>query len=260
MSDRLPRRTVKGYGWRPDLPDARDLVAFERVVKLPARIDMRSAPAMPKVWDQGNYGSCTAHGCGGVMAFELSAEKSVQLMPARFWLYSEERLLEGTALGDDSGAQVRDGMKVMAKLGIPPEGSWPYTARNFARKPTASSLTVAAKHRIMSYRRVSNRTASAALQVLAAGHPIAFGFTVYDSFESDAVAASGIVPMPDLTREQVVGGHCVMAVGYDQTTKTIICRNSWGKNWGMDGYFTMPFDYAFNTELSDDWWMASVVE
>jgi C1A family cysteine protease len=94
---------------------------------------------------------------------------------------------------------------------------------------------------------------------LADGYPFVFGFTVYESFESEAVAKSGKLNMP-AKNEQVVGGHAVMAVGYDDKTKRFLIRNSWGAGWGISGYFTMPYDYLLNENLSDDFWTIRVIE
>jgi C1A family cysteine protease len=88
---------------------------------------------------------------------------------------------------------------------------------------------------------------------LAQGYPFVFGFTVYESFESDEVAKTGIVPMPNLN-EQQVGGHAVMAVGYDDAQQRFIVRNSWGTDCGIDGYFTMPYTYLTDHQYSTDFW------
>ena len=80
---------------------------------------------------------------------------------------------------------------------------------------------------------------------------IVFGIAVYEIFQSPAVVKSGIVPMPKKT-EKLLGGHAVMAVGFDQKQKCFIVRNSWGLKWGQQGYFTMPFEYA--QVLGRDFW------
>jgi C1A family cysteine protease len=93
---------------------------------------------------------------------------------------------------------------------------------------------------------------------LASGYPFVLGFTVYDSFESDAVAKTGVVPMP-ARRENVLGGHAVLAVGYDDKQSRLRMRNSWGRAWGVKGYFTMPYAYLFDDNLSDDFWKITLV-
>jgi C1A family cysteine protease len=94
---------------------------------------------------------------------------------------------------------------------------------------------------------------------LAEGYPFVFGFSVYESFEREEVAKNGKVNMPKKNEAQV-GGHAVMAVGYLQSSKRFIVRNSWGTSWGMSGYFTMPFDYLLDENLSDDFWTIRLVE
>lgn len=93
---------------------------------------------------------------------------------------------------------------------------------------------------------------------LASGFPFVIGFTVYESFESDKVARTGVMPMP-ATREHVLGGHAVMAVGYDDKLDRFRMRNSWGKGWGIKGYFTMPYAYLLDDNLSDDFWKITLV-
>lgn len=85
-----------------------------------------------------------------------------------------------------------------------------------------------------------------------------FGFTVYESFESNTVARTGHAPMPS-TRERVLGGHAVCAIGYDESKRWFICRNSWGTSWGMRGYFTLPYDYLTSSDLAADFWTIRVV-
>lgn len=92
---------------------------------------------------------------------------------------------------------------------------------------------------------------------LANGYPFVFGFTVYSSFESEAIAQTGQVPMPG-PNESVLGGHAVLAVGYDDSHQVFIVRNSWGGTWGLKGYCTFPYAYLLDSNLSDDFWTVQV--
>ena len=89
--------------------------------------------------------------------------------------------------------------------------------------------------------------------------PFVFGFTVYESFEGAAVAKSGILQMPSST-ENEVGGHAVMAVGYNDSVQRFLVRNSWGSGWGVGGYFTIPYGYLTDGDLADDFWTIRVVK
>lgn len=238
-----------GYGLIADLPDARDFMAgVKSPENLPAKVDLRTDTRMPTVWDQGQIGSCTAHGIGAALVFH----ELVPVMPSRLFIYYNERTLEHT-VASDSGAQIRDGIKTVAKQGVCAESEWPYDTAEFAKKPPAKCYTDAKKEVALSYQRVAIDTGQVRAQ-LAAGTLVVIGFTVYSSFESEAVAKSGVMPMPDTSTEQVLGGHCVAVVGYDDSESRLIVRNSWGTGWGQDGYFTMPYAYLTTTGLSSDFW------
>jgi C1A family cysteine protease len=244
---------IARYGWIPDLPDARDhLYAAPTPVlaKLPAKVDLRKK--CPPVYDQGQLGSCTGNAIGGAIQFERMRQKlKPNYAPSRLFIYYNERVMEHT-VATDSGAQIRDGIKTVVKQGACPESDWPYDIQKFADKPPAKAYADAAKHKVSSYSRLLS-TANQLKGCLASGYPFVFGFTVYASFESPQVAKTGVVPMPS-SSEQVLGGHAVMAVGYDDASQRFIVRNSWGKGWGQAGYFTMPYAYVTDTNLADDFW------
>src|SRR5438132_13725034 len=132
---------------------------------------------------------------------------------SRLFVYYNERAIEGT-VKQDSGAFLRDGIKSLAKQGVCPENEWPYRVRDFTKKPAAKCYSDAKKHQITSYHRIS--TIDEMRTCLADGFPFVFGFTVYSAFESTAMAKSGVLNLPT-KKEQVVGGHAVMAVGYDDS-------------------------------------------
>ena len=99
-------------------------------------------------------------------------------------------------------------------------------------------LQIARTHPAVSYSRVA-QDVSQLKACLAAGYPFVLEITVYESFESDAVANTGVVPMPG-DAETALGGHAVMAAGYDDASARFLVRNSWGSDWGMGGYSPFP--------------------
>jgi C1A family cysteine protease len=242
----------RSYGWVPDVPDQRDylLSAVLRVpAKIPASVDL--SKTCSKVEDQGALGSCTANALAGALEF---LEKKDRIKPfedfSRLFIYYNERAIENT-IRSDSGAMLRDGIKTLANLGVCAEDSWPYDIAQFTKKPGPVCYKEALNHQITSYRRVI--TVNEMRACLAEGYPFVFGFSVYESFESQAVAKSGIVSMPK-PGERCLGGHAVMAVGYNNAEKRFLIRNSWGTGWGKKGYFTMPYEYLGSRNLSDDFW------
>jgi len=246
------------FGWVPDVPDQRDHLYAAPVVairKLPKKVDLRKG--CPPVYDQGQLGSCTANAIGAAIQFIQKKQKVKDFMPSRLFIYYNEREMEGT-IDSDSGAMIRDGIKSVAHLGVCPEDMWKYIISMFRDRPTVACYREAKSHQAILYQRVA-RNLNQMKGCLASGFPFVYGFTVYESFEDEAVSRTGEAPMPG-PGEQVLGGHAVLAVGYDDAAQRFIVRNSWGKKWGKKGYFTMPFQYLLDDSLSDDFWTIRLVE
>src|SRR5947209_12322159 len=252
MSAKINKRSPKWHGWLPDLPDHRDFsyrAIAPRLAELPAKIDLRKKCS--PVENQGELGSCTANALVGALEFLELKDGARFVDLSRLFVYYNERAIEGT-VKQDSGAFLRDGIKSLAKQGVCPEKEWPYRVRDFIKKPAAKCYSDAKKHQITSYHRISS--VDEMRTCLADRFPFVFGFTVYEAFESAAVAKSGVLNMPE-PDERVMGGHAVMAAGYDDSQKRFIIRNSWVMVWGRQGYFTMPYGYLDpNKNLADDFW------
>ena len=247
------------YGWAPDVPDQRDhLYSAPQPIlaKLPPKKDLRSG--CPPVYDQGQLGSCTANAISGAIQFEQKKQGTTVFAPSRLFIYYNERDMEGT-INSDAGAQIRDGVKSVATLGVCPEAEWPYDINKFADKPTPKSYADAKKCEAVGYQRLDSSNLNQLKGCIAAGFPFIFGFTVYDAFESQEVAKTGVLNMPG-PKEKVQGGHAVLAVGYDDSTQRFSVRNSWGKDWGIKGYFTIPYTYLITTSLADDFWTIRILK
>jgi len=257
------RRTAR-YGWIPDIPDQRDFTyaaSAHAMANIPSSVDLRDK--CPPVYDQGQLGSCTANAIGGALEFEMMKQGLAAITPSRLFIYYNERAIEGT-ISTDSGAMIRDGIKSVASQGDCPEGNvgdpppaWPYDISKFTVQPAQACYDKAKDLKAVNYQSVTQNLADMK-GCLAEGYPIVFGFTVYESFESQEVASTGNVPMPKAT-EKVLGGHAVLAVGYDDDERVFICRNSWGSGWGDAGYFYMPYAYLLDDNLSDDFWTIRLV-
>ena len=256
----LPVRDHSGYGWSPDLPDARDHLYKPKygAQKLtPPKADLTKTKGYFDCYDQGELGSCTGNALAGALQYDALVQGApLKEGPSRLFIYYGERLIEGT-VKSDSGAQIRDGIKVVAK-GVPAESAWPYDITQFAKAPSKTAYDAAATDIALSYKRLSRD--SKLTQFRAAlgvdGRPFAFGFTVYQSFETDSVAQTGVVPMP-ASSEAVLGGHAVLAVGYDDIKQLVKVRNSWGMGWGDKGHFYLPYAYFTTRGLSSDFWTIS---
>jgi C1A family cysteine protease len=250
--------STKRFGWLRDLPDHRDHLysaPLSALAKLPPGVDLRSK--CPPVYDQGDLGSCTGNGIAGALQFErMKQALKPEFVPSRLFIYYNERVIEHT-VNSDGGAMIRDGIKSIAKQGDCPETNWPYDLTKWADKPSPQCYKEAIRYKAVQYQRLV-QTLNQMKGCLADGYPFVFGFVVYDSFDSPAVQSGGNVPMPALS-ESILGGHCVLAVGYDDAAQRFIFRNSYGPNWGMQGYGTIPYAYLTDTQLSSDFWTIRVV-
>ena len=248
---------IKRFGWIPDIPDARDQIyaaPLPTLQQLPSKVDL--TPQCPQVYDQGDLGSCTGNAIAGAIEFAQRKEKLPHpATPSRLFIYYNERVIEHT-VDVDAGAMIRDGIKTVRAQGACRETTWPYVISEFDDRPSPGAYEEGREHLVSSYQRIP-RSLSQMKGCLASGYPFVLGFTVYDSFLSDAVATTGTMPMPG-PGETIQGGHAVLAVGYDDPTSRFIVRNSWGAAWGAKGYFTMPYTYLLEEQLSDDFWTIRV--
>lgn len=241
------------FGWVKDAPDKRDHLysqSFKIPAKLPKAVDLRSQ--MPPIYDQGNINCCTGNAIAAAVEFEeIRQGTKDRFVPARLFIYYNERAMEGT-VDQDSGGQIRDGIKSIAGQGTPHEDLWPYDVKMVKVKPGHKPYSQARQYRTVQYYRMMHKL-DELRSCLASGFPFVFGIKVYSSFQSQRVANTGVVQMPK-KGEKVAGLHAAVACGYDDTSKRFIVRNSFGKDWGMDGYFTIPYAYLLDPQIAHDFW------
>lgn len=235
------------YGYIPDTRDDRDHKFTLRLTSRPASFDLSTVrPNQPRL-NQGNLGSCVAHGTAGAILFHQP-----DFLLSRLWLYYKARSLEHTTKSDD-GCMIRDAVKVVTKNGAPPETDWPYDIARFAKRPPTKCTSDAKKEIIVSYQRIDS--AEAARDCLASGNPYIVGFDLFAGFESEATAKTGKVPMPR-AGESSIGGHCMLGWGYTPTTDTTL--NSWGADWGDHGLAHFPKGYV--EKYASDMWAITACE
>ncbi|VVC01043.1 Papain family cysteine protease [uncultured archaeon] len=267
----MPKETFPfKFGWLPDLPDARDYTKETAEIKsllkkpssVPTKVDLR-AYCTP-IYNQGNIGSCTANAAAGMVEYYRKKAYGKDGSVSRLFIYKATRDLM-QAKGD-SGAYIRTAMGALALIGAPPEKYWQYDELGLDAAPPAFCYSFAQNYQAIVYFRADeksvgmpSKTKDEVLcqikETLAQGIPLMFGFRVYDSIKA---AKDGKIPFPE-RGEAVLGGHAVLAVGYDDDLKigkctgAFIIRNSWGEEWGDKGYGYLPYEYVLGG-LAEDWW------
>lgn len=241
------------FHWKRDKPDSRDFIYASKPVAPQSRVDLRNWCTI--VEDQGNLGSCTGQAIAGAIEY-LNKKSGTVMDVSRLFIYYWERDILGT-VNYDSGAYIRDGIKSVFKYGAPLERLWPYIINRFTLRPTSSVISDAAKRKVTLYEKVTDF--NGCKNALQNGYPVTIGFDVYSSFMSSTVSRTGMMPYPNINREQLLGGHAVLLVGYDDSQSRFIVRNSWGTRWGDRGYFYMPYQVIQNTSMSDDFWIIKTV-
>jgi len=246
---------IKWYGYRRDMRDPRDHEFLSATEPLPV-VDLRSH--CPPHMDQGALGSCVAHGVTGVTRYLRKVSGKPDHTYSRLQLYYDGRVVEGT-VSEDSGLEIRDAIKCIAQLGCGHETLWRYTISKFKSKPPQRVYTDALKYQALEYKRVPV-TADAVKTALSEGHPVIIGITVFASFESDSANETGMIPMPDIKNEELLGGHCMYVVGYGQKEGHFTVRNSWGNSWGDGGDCYIPYEYIGSSKLGGDYWIITKAE
>jgi hypothetical protein len=186
----------------------------------------------------------------------LKKESKPEFQPSRLYLYWNTRVnIEKSPPGEDTGVCIRDICKSLSKYHACDEKIWPYIIEKFSEAPPLEAYKNANTHGKITYASVPQNLQKLK-QVLANKLPIIIGIQVFESFESEEVAKSGVVPMPG-SKEKCLGGHAVLMVGYDDSKKSFIVMNSWGSDWGQKGFFELPYDYVSSPDLASDFWVLS---
>lgn len=236
------------YNLKRQKEDKRDYIYETNSLEIPSThflsdVQMISCPIL----DQGNLGSCLSNATYAL--FYILSKRKISL--SRLQLYMTNRAIDGSSLTEDTGATIRGCMKAVSKYGLTNERIWPYDIFNFDKLAPSEAFRNLYKLSNLVYTFIKQDLKSIK-QVLVSGKPIVIGILIYSSFESTNVFNYGVIPIPDINNEDLLGGHAVLLVGYDDKTKVFKFQNSWGIEWGDKGYGYIPYQYVLDNNLAFD--------
>lgn len=210
-------------------------------------------PNIASILDQGNLGSCVANAASLIISTQ--SKKTISL--SRILLYALCRICDNTNLNQDDGTTIRTCCNVLRKYGTCPENICPYNINLFSSFPSLNAIKNLNLLKNFMYYSVNQDINSLKQTLFTFNKPIIFGILIYNSFMTPQVASTGIVPMPDTSKESLLGGHCVTMIGYDDNKLCFVCANSWGTSWGNKGLFYLPYNYVINPNLAGDFFYFS---
>lgn len=256
MNLRAKTEVVKKLGWKPGLPDIRDHKFSVHVSKLYDAGSLPSSADVAKpinwIYNQEEESSCVFNSGASLIRHARIRLNLPEIHPSRNFGYYETRKLEGD-VNQDGGAEIRDGLQIASNIGYVAESEWGYSNNTLFTSPPSKLIQEAANHRVQQYTSIE-QTREGLQTALSMGFAVQFGMTVYQSMMSNEVAKTGQVPMPQGPSDQVVGGHAVLLVGYDNHSQKYRVMNSWGYDWGKYGYFYLPYQYVESTDLASDFY------
>lgn len=236
------------YNLQPQKEDKRDYIYEPHTLEIPSThflsdVQMVSCPIL----DQGSLGSCLSNATYAL--FYIISVSKISL--SRLQLYMTNRAIDGSSLTEDTGATVRGCMKAISKYGLCNEKIWSYDILNFDKLAPSEAFKNLYQLTKFVYTFIKQDLKSIK-EVLVSDKPILIGIAIYSSFESTNATNYGVIPMPNTTKEELLGGHAILLVGYDDKTKVFKFQNSWGVEWGDKGYGYIPYDYVTDNNLAFD--------
>lgn len=243
--------TTKILNWKRGPEDQRDYKSqrfLQAPLTLPANFKLdRDIP----IYDQLDVGSCVGNSvCEGFRYEYAQVKNNFSFNPSRLFAYYNARKLQGWE-NEDSGAYIRDGFKAMSKWGLASEDLWPYITSKVTDTPPDSVYQNGLNQLVVKYASVQ-KSESVIKQTIFSGAGVVIGFDVYSSFWGTWSETTGIMPIPK-AGERFEGGHAVILIGWDDAKKSFLVQNSWGTDWGQNGYFWMPYAYVVSTHADDFW-------
>lgn len=246
-SSNTKKRTNYIYGWKKDCYDERDY-PYYATAHVKSTLDKFILSQKIPVFDQSTISSCVANSLAGCLIYMYSLHSNI---PSRMFMYYIARILDGN-VDVDIGCTFRSAIKAIKYWGTCYENQWPYITSNVLVRPNSLCFSSIPRFHIKRYERLPCTPPSWEHCLYVLKKPFVFGVSIYSSFFT---SVNGNIKTPHFQSETCIGGHAMIAIGYDKNKKIIHFQNSWGVGWGNKGCGTISYNYLTSTHANTDMWI-----
>ncbi|MGO1751595.1 MAG: C1 family peptidase [Psychroflexus sp.] len=247
-------KRINASGYIPSPISPSDEVYTCNDEAIPATIDLSGY--FPSVKNQGKLDSCTAFVIAAVYEF-FAKQNNKNVDISELFIYYNTRDLNANA-NVETGATLLDTIRSVKEKGACHSKSHPYEIDAFADQPTEEAYTEAQHQVVKKASRIKIKEKDFR-QAIANGHPVIVGLKIFKSFYPKNKL--GVIPFPSSHESSYEdhGNHALLIVGYNDEEKLFKLRNSWGKDFGDNGYCYAPYDYIANPEFCQEAFVISEI-
>lgn len=274
--------TCQGTGWIPDVRDSRDYTHRHEVIyslleqltpmageELPDEVDLRleGGGGQEYFGEPDNPGALNASTSFAVLDLVDYFEHRIRgrrLDSSKMFLYKVTRNLRSanSLSSGDTGAELRTTFKALRHYGVPVEEQWPYDIDRFDEEPSPLAFRLAQPMSHLKYFRLDVPgqdflvTWYTLKSFLAAGFPVAFGFSVSTLFSM----------MSKYQYQSYLdgrnSGQAAVAIGYrndhfGRGQHALLIHNPWAGHLGNQGNGWLPVELIKNEMARDLWTLMS---
>jgi len=255
MKRTLRSKRVISLGYRIDRYDSRDYRYSAAPRALPAVVDNRAQVA--RIMNQNPEGACPGHAVCTVAEFQYWRRSGKKVDLSQRWAYRKARENDPWPGENYHGSTLRAAIAAWATYGMCKEEYWPYEAYQIAEEspefdlvawegePREGAAANALQHPVQTYRRCDTpfaiKHAIHEHGIVAVGGPVHSGWDIW---------GEGTIPYDDGVYE--LGGHAFALVGYNEEARVYYVANSWGEEWGKNGFAEYSYNDA-NENIRDAW-------
>lgn len=212
---------------------------------LPKSADLKRY--FPPIKNQGKQGACSSFSLTSVFEYFLNNETQIKDDMSEAYVYYNAREIQGDT-SIDEGANLYNVIRGMADKGVCLEELCPYDPAVFDKRPSDDAYEDGKEHTVSTATDVPV-TVEAVKSAINDGYPVVGCFRIFNSLQDNT---NGYIPLPtdEERRQEKESFHAMVICGYNDRHGHFIVRNSWGTDFGDNGYCYLPYSYLRDSDLT----------